>query len=222
MNVDLEVKEGALEEAEATLLAGNKVFDYKKLGRIFIRFPTIKETAQLNRYYSNKITELLRETTLMTYKKMKDVLEERGDWTSLDDEKIETYREAYISKTVTLEELKLKQRKRQEDKEFIEQLEKEQEEYYKKFIELSLLKNSLFENTIEKKAEEELLKYKIIMCTFREDNSPVWKSIDEFSEVLYDDEVETFMTDCFSFWRGLTLPLSENLPVQENGNKSIE
>ena len=93
---------------------------------------------------------------------------------------------------------------------------------HNRLLELSLQRATHFENTLEKQAEQEALKYKIILCTLKEDGSKVWNTMEELMDSLAVPEFSTFFSDCSSFWRGLDGPLLETLLSEVSGNNDIE
>jgi hypothetical protein len=153
---------------------------------------------------------------------MKNLLEKRGDWTAEDEEKIEQLQELYFSKLVTIEEIKMKQRKSKQDKENITTLQEDADKIYKEFVDLSIYKNTFFENTIEKKAEDDLINYRMVKLCMNENDQPIWESLEAYMETEDSNDLDKLKTDCVIFWKGISSPLSEGSPARRSGNENIE
>jgi len=220
--VKSDFEEHELKEAEHEIFSSQKIVTYPQLGTIVIKFPTIKEEMDINRFYSKKFTELLKNTELVTSKKMTQILRDKGEWTEEEDNNLIDLMRLYFSKTVTLKEIENKKRKSQTDKENINELNKEIGKIYNEYLELSIFKGALFENTVDKKAEEEAFKYKMFKCCYRENGSLVWESLENLLNYNAISEFEQLMADCMSFWKGTSVPLLESLLAHQNGNSATE
>jgi len=216
-----EFSESELRKAESDIFTDSKTLSYPKIGTITIRFPTVKINSEVDRYFSEVFTDLVMNSSLLIDKKMKVVLEEKGIWTNQDEEEINRLQDLYISKSVSYEQIRLKKRKSDEDKKNMESLEKERSEVYAKFTELTVQRTILFENTIEKKAEQQALYYKITKCVYKEDATLMWSSLDDFLKFETFPDFEKFLADCIIFWRGVPSPFYGSSPVQLNGKENI-
>lgn len=209
-----EFTEGEMAEVKAGIFDNAKEVNYPKLGKLYIKYPSVREDIEISRCYSAAFTRLLREGNLLTAKKFMEMLEESGLWTDKEEAEMKQAYELYISKTVSIEELKLKKRKTDEDKENLAQLEKERSKMYDKYLDLNLQKNMHLENTVEKQAEQEAILLKLTQCVYTPDNVRRWNSIDELQDENTSLEIDKLMTDAVLFWRGFSSPLSDILQVQ--------
>jgi len=216
------MEEKEIVEVEAILLSGEKKFNYPKLGEVIVKFPTIKEDIKIKQRYSEVYDRLLRETSLPTSRNLRKILEEKGHWTEDEETKLRTLQELYLSKTVTIEQIKLKKRKTDEDKSNLTLLEKERLDIYQDFLELSVQKGMLFNNTIEQKAEEEAVNYKLYLCCFHSDGKMIWEDYEDLVNSYAIPDFDRLLGDCIEFWRGADIPLSESYHPLITGNSDIE
>lgn len=198
-------------DTETTILTGFKKTNYPGVGTVWIKFPTLQEEAEITRYYSECYTRLLNESTLFTQYKLRKILSEKGEWTEEDEKKIDDLQELYVSKAVTIEQIKSKKRLTDNNKKELEVLEKEQDKVYSEWMLLNLTKNQLFENTIEGQAEQEALRYKLVKCVLKEDKTPLWNSIDDLLKVEAHPDFGKLLTECLDYWRGVSVPFYEDL-----------
>lgn len=203
-----EFSAGEVEEAKAAIFTDGKVVEYPKLGKLIIKFPTVREDGEISRFYANSFTRLLKEGKLLPMKKLMEILEEQGIWGEEEEKESQKVFNLYISKSVTIEEIKMKKRKSNEDKVNLEELETERAKYYDRYLELQIQKNMHLENCIEKQAEQEAVIYKLTKCVFKEDGTLKWPSYDDFQNENTEQEVDKLMTDAVLYWRGLNAPLS--------------
>lgn len=211
-----------LMETETTLLDNQKELIYNKLGTLIVRFPTIKEESDFQKYYMRVYSKMLQDKELLTRRKMLKILEERGDWTEENEAHMDELQNLYFSKSVSIEEINLKQRKTAKDKEHLDELIKERQKIYTEFMELYLVKNIFLENTIEQRAEEETLKYKAVKLVTYKEGDPVWSSVEEMDNCNAVPEIKELLADCYTFWRGTSVPLSVNLPIRKNGKDDMK
>lgn len=202
-----EFNEAEIKEAEAAIIKGFKKFEYPKLGVVYVRFPTLKEDSEISEYYSTIYYKLLKNTDLPTQKKLTQLLEEKGLWTEKDDEKLESLQNLFTSKTVSIEEIKLKKRKSDEDKANLEQLIIERNTLYDNFVELLVQKNTLLDNCLEKKTEQEVIYFKLIKCVYNIDNTPKWNTLEELMNSSSEYEFDRLIVDSVNLWRGVANPL---------------
>jgi hypothetical protein len=207
---------------ESEILANEKKCVYPNLGTIIIKNPTLREQADINSFYAKMYTSLLKEGDFLSTKQMEELLEKNGTWTDQDDSRLDELRQSMVNKKIQLLQIREKKRLTAEDKKNIEQLSsdynKQEIEFYKK----SVYKYSLFDNTLERRAENETLYYKILKCVYKADGSHIWNSLDEMLSSSFTKDFEMLTYDCISFWRGPDLPLFENYQTPKAGNENIE
>ena len=207
-NVSPDFNAGQVAEAEAQVILDYKIYESVKFGKIKIKFPNLAQDAEIKKYYASIFNDLLMNSKLPTVNKLMFILEEKGIWTSEDEKRMEDLREWYINRTIMIEQIKLKGKKVKTDKENIESLLKERDDFYRELIQKMITRTTLFENTIEKRAEEAMFKFKMVLCCFDRDEKQIWSSVDDLNTGDANTEFEQLMVECINFWRGVPIPLS--------------
>jgi hypothetical protein len=201
---------GEVAEAEAVIESGFKIIESPKFGKVKITFPSLLLDSELKRFYSKKYIEYLREGELLTIKQLTELLEKQGTWTYEDDVDLENLRELYQSKTITIAEISIKDKKVKRDLDAIKSLMKERQEIEKKLMTKSIYRASMLENTVEKKAEEDLTKLKLVKCCINfTTEKPIWESVEQLDSCYAIPEFENFLVECLTFWGGVNVPLSD-------------
>jgi hypothetical protein len=214
---DVDVK-----EAENVIASGERKFEYKTFGNVFVRHPNVKEKREISLVYAQEYNRLIQETNLPSYREMERRLAEKNIWTEKDDKELDKIKESYLGKLTTLHQIKLNKNLSDKEKKNISKLEKEIADLEYSWIEKSLYKLSLFEQTLEKKADEYSNLYQIYLCTQKEDSSKLWDSFDVLMEQTQTKEFEKLASDCVSFWGGLENPLSEKYQALIFGNSDTK
>ena len=215
VTIDEEVVD--LEEAKAQTGIMVKYVDkeYPTIGKVRIHHPTLDIESEVEMSYIEEFNKLLLDSDLPTVNKLEKILRDKDAWTEENDQEIED-----IITSMTNLQIDAAQIRRQLKKDKKTSSTKLLNRYRKLNTKLTALqtdliiattrKSSLFEGTIEKRAERMALLFKITKCVKRMDDTYVWNSINE----LGNDDAQTvkpLIFDAIKFWRGVTSPLSDDL-----------
>lgn len=188
--------------------------EYPTIGEVRIYHPTLNVESEVEMVYIEEFNKLLMDSDLPTIRKLEKILQEKGYWTEEDDKEIEDIITLMTNRQIDVAQIRrqLKKTKTNQTK-LINKFKKLTQEIYIIQTDLALAtarKSSLFESTIEKRAERMGLLFKITRCVKRLDGSYVWNTIDELGNDN-SQTVKPLIFDAIKFWRGVSSPLSDDL-----------
>lgn len=189
--------------------------EYPVFGLVRIHHPSLQVSTEIDNAYYEKFNELLANSKLPTLSEMDDILEERGTWGEEQEEKLSKLLRAIKGGYYDIEQLKLQRhgvkgkgaaKRKKEYEEAIIEKSNQVKDYNVKYIQLMTRKNRLYEATIEKRVEQEIVFYKIFRCTTDVDGNPVWDSVEDLKKVQ-TRLLQELAVDATKFWEGVTDPL---------------
>lgn len=217
-------KSSELDEAKAEfgILSDYLEREYSGIGKVRIYHPTLDIDSEVENLYIKEFNKLLMNEDFPTQNKMERVLKEKGIWTQEDENQIEKVMERITDLQVEYAQLrrKIQENSGKVTKTVINKMKKLSEQISEKNIELatlSLKKSSLFEGTVENRAQRKALLYKFVKCVKRENGEQVWENLEELGKAN-GNLVKPMVTDAMKFWRGVDSPLLEGLQDLINGS----
>jgi hypothetical protein len=207
-------------EAEISLTNGCKKLRY--MGKdCFVRHPSPREVADLQKDYAIGFAKLLKDGALMTKREMLQTLEKRGLWTKQDSEELEEKRIMYSDTYKAWYSFDYESRA--DNPEFAQL----QLDYLRSMKEYMMLANQLDElmaNTIEKILESEQAIKKTYYCVYsdNEGKERFFKNILEVENPINSEQMSNFIGDCLAFWMGIGERFLEQLPEIISGKKDTK
>jgi hypothetical protein len=211
-----EIPKDILAKAEKEIELGYRelsVENFKGREKAILRIfhPDISAQEQIASCYAEAYNNLLTSNTskIITRKQMSAILEKKGIWGKLDDEKTES-----IKRDITDLELRIlteKRRGRIED----DRMKEYQSTYIElrnKLLEHLANKEHFFAQTIESRAEEASNLLKLILCVRFEDGSYVWENIESLKKENNNREILPVVTEAYYYWSGLSREILDLLP----------
>jgi len=207
-------------DAEVGLTNGFRKTSYKGK-ECYVRHPSPREVADLQRDYAAGFAKHLKKGELMTKREMLKLLESRGLWTPKDTDELEDKRQRYSDYYKEWYSWPYDERANNED------FAKLQLEYFRAMKEYMTFASSLDEmmaNTVEKILESEMAIKKTFYCVYsdREGKNRFFKDINEVENPEDSEAMSNFIADCLAFWMGISERFLEQLPGTTTGSEDTK
>lgn len=210
-------------EAESGIMRDYLEKKYPIIGKVRIYHPTLDVDSEVELCYVSEFNRLMLESSFPTIRKMEKILEDKGEWTQEDEDKIENITNSITNNRLTIAQIREEFKgttNKKTSKSLLNKfknLSSKINDSYVELASLSLKKSSLFEGTIERRAERKALILKLVRCVKRENGKMVWNSVEELGS--FNGEIaKSLITDAIRFWKGVNSPLSESLLALLSGS----
>lgn len=213
------IPENYLDKATAELKSGYREIDISRNGSIFsirIENPSIGDELKINKEYTKKFNELVRDGTYFTKKEIENELKKRGVITAIDETKTIQLNKN-IQKLIEDYNLYLTSNSKPSDKK-MKEMRSQYFEMRDKLFEHNRVMNEHFANSIESICEQYQTFLKMVLCIKDSKGNPIWNSIEDF----YNEKIDRlFISQCIQesqmFWSGIGREVLYDLPgVLEN------
>lgn len=203
-----------LDKASAELKAGYREVSISRNGKPFIiriEHPSIADELRINREYTNKYNELIKDGSSLTKKELENELKKRKVITSLDEERVNQLTNS-IKKIIEDYNLYLTSNNKPSQKK-MDQLRSQYYELRDKLLEANRELNEHYINSIESIAEQYQSFLKMTLCIKDIDGKPIWASLEELLNEKYD---RLFVSQCIQesqlFWSNISREILYDLP----------
>lgn len=211
-----------VQKANAEEMLVNGYFKTRYAGKdCYVRHPSPKDVAQLQREYATGFAKYLREGEMLTKREMLQILDKRGIWTKQDALDLEEKRQMYM------DQYKAWYSYPNEERANNEEFAKIQLDYLRAMSEFTMAASQLdglLINTVEKILEAEQAIKKTYLCVYKEPDGKerFFKSQDEVENPTDTEKMSTFIGDCLAFWMGLGERFLEQLPEITSGKNDTK
>lgn len=198
---------GALiEKVEQEMKTGYRIVEFDDVNyRVYL--PSIKDDELLVEYKNKVVSRCLKDSSLMLQAEVMKIMEERGIWDQSKE------REETNLKERIRDVYKDIQNERVKDEPNEDRLDELKRERIAVDIRLRLLtksKDFFMNSTVESTIENEMLKYKVVLCAKNEDGSRIFNSIEEFENHQNRAFVEYLSAAAMYFWAGIDQSLFDS------------
>lgn len=202
-------------QIEVELNRGYRVLKSPVYGELHVYLPTIEIDYQADLVYSEEVLNLMRNSSLPTSEVLFEELKEKGDWTDDHIQKHEKLRESMFDTATELALAKADlignpQSKRVQKR--VATLEKQVSAQRKEFFALESTKQKFFSLTVEGKAQEKQLIYKLVHCVKRKDGSQLWESTEELEKKGHSNRVRDIVIEFTTFSNGIDPRVLDSVP----------
>lgn len=175
-----------------------------------IYLPNVDVQTKLADYYAEEYNKILMsKSEIVPKKKMEQILLDKGVWTKIDEDKINSLRTQHTNIEVEL----LKERgKHKPSKKRIEGLKLEYESSKTNLIEKIMEKETFLSQTVEARAESKAEVLKMVLCIKDSEDKQLWDTIDDVGKETNTSGIINIMTEARYFWGGLSREVLELLP----------
>lgn len=189
--------------------------EYPVIGSVRIYHPTLDVDSEVELCYVEQFNLLMEEGKLPTFNKMEKILKDRGEWTDKDNDEIESIINKIGNKQIDIahlrREMKVKKKTSKATTNKFHKLNTDLARLYSELAAIQVRKSSLFQGTIERRAERKALLLKLSRCVKRpEDDSPVWNTTEDLGN-FSSELAKPLIADAMKFWKGVDSPLSGDL-----------
>ena len=214
-NTKEEVKEETeSKKIELELERGYRIVNIEGYGELWIHKPTIEDDYVADLAYSQEFNKLMDESNLPTSEEMENKLEQRGKWTQLDKDELDDLRKEMISLSsdIILKKAEYKSNKSKRIKNEINKLQKEYESSRTKFFKKQAVHQKYMSMTIEGRADEKRLVFKMSRCVKRPDGQRVWETPEKLMEEKDSVPVGTLVYEFITFMQGVDPRVLQEVP----------
>ena len=202
-------------QIEVELKRGYRVIDSPTYGKLRIYLPTIEVEYQADLVYSEEVLRLMTETELKTSEDLFAVLAEKGTWTEEHNQKMESLKEETFDLTADLavaqSEL-IKKPNSKQHKRRVDKIQAQVDKVRKDYLKMVNTHSKYFGYTVEGKAQEKQLVYKLIHCVkYDENNTPVWETMKDLEEG-HSNRVRDIVIQFTTFVNGIAPQVLDLVP----------
>jgi hypothetical protein len=199
-----------LEKLEKEIRSGFREVEYEgKKYRICL--PTIKEDDLLTSFKGRKQSEALKDKDSILKDEVIKNLKERGIWDDTKDRKERELRDQYSK---CLADLFAERSKIDPDKDRLLELQKERLSIDIDLAILTETKQNWISSSAEARIEEQVTKYKSVLCIRDEDGNRIWQTIEDFDNSTDKGLVNTLTSEALYFWAGLDQSMFAFAPIE--------
>lgn len=202
-------------EAEAVLVNGYMPTRYNGKD-CFVRHPSPKEVAQLQKEYAIGFAKYIKEGQMLTKREMLKLLEERGIWTQSDTNVLEEKRQMYMDQYKAWYSYPYNERAGNEE---FARIQLDYLRAMQEFTSMAAMLDGLLINTIEKILDSEQVIKKTYLCVYKDTDGKerFFNSIEEVETPKDTEKMSTFIGDCLAFWMGVGERFLDGLPEITSG-----
>lgn len=211
-----------LNKADAEVVLTNGFRKMRYHGKdCFVRHPSPREVADLQRDYAAGFAKLLKAGDLMTKREMLQLLESRGLWTKKDSEDLEEKRMMYSETYKAWYSFDYENRANNPE---FAQLQLDYLRAMKEYMAVASQLDEMMANTVEKVLESEQAIKKTYYCVYADPDGKqrFFKSFAEVENPENSEEMSNFIGDCLAFWMGISERFLEQLPGTTIGSEDTK
>lgn len=177
--------------------------------------PSNKEQELIANQYTEKYNELIKAKNLKLWEEILIELRERGIWKDEDDTKLDDLSEEIsevLKKYLRLIGLE------SHNTEMAEALKNRYFELKKKLDKFTDRKSTYYANSIESKANEYAIKFKLMFCLKKKNGEefvPYFESIEQIDNTRNRMLVNRILKECLSFWAGIRQEYLSSAPEDD-------
>lgn len=206
INLGDELPQDQVAKIEDEIVSGYRDFEVKlpkETYNLRVFHPSNKEQSLISAAYTKKYNELMNTKEYKLWDEIVNDLKERKVWSDEDDTLEEDLQENIIE--ILKQYLKIKGNN-PDDNVMLPKLRLRYFELKKKIDRFNEKRSKYYANSIESKANEVALKYKIVFCLKKRDGEnliPMFNSVDDIDESRDNVLLNSILRTCISFWAGL-------------------
>lgn len=188
-----------IRQLEKEMECGFRHADLGELGKFKIYLPTPGVLQEINIYKTKQIGKLIQDKSIVTRDQVIKTLKERGIWGEEETRKDKDFTEDVIELT---KEIMILRHANDIDPAKLTEIQERREKIQEGQRELCANRDFLLSGTLEAQVEEEALQLQLVLCVKKEDDTYVWKDLDEFKGESNRLLVSRLSTKAGLFWNG--------------------